>query len=94
LNNAADASGPAMPDWTHIGKTIVLIGLIVAVIGGVIVLIGKLPGGGAFRLLGKLPGDIYIEREHFTFYFPIATGLVISVVLTLLFTLLSTFLKR
>jgi hypothetical protein len=83
-----------MPDWSHIGKTIVVIGLIVALIGGVIMLMGKLPGGGGFRWLGKLPGDISIQREHFTFYFPLATSLVISVVLSLLFIVVSTFLKR
>jgi len=83
-----------MFDWSHLGKTIILIGLIVAFIGGVIVLIGKLPGGGSFRWLGRLPGDIYIEREDFTLYFPLATSIVISVILTLLFALLSTFFKR
>lgn len=33
---------------------------------------------------GRLPGDIYIERENFSFYFPLVTGLLISIVLTLL----------
>lgn len=35
--------------------------------------------------LGRLPGDIHIKRENFSFYFPLMTGLVISVVLTLIF---------
>ena len=83
-----------MPDWTQIGKTIVFLGLIVALIGAFIVLMGKLPGGGIFKWLGKLPGDISIQREHFTFYFPLATSIVLSVVLSLLFILLSIFLKR
>ena len=39
--------------------------------------------------LGRLPGDIVIQREGFTFYAPIATGLIISVVLSLIFWLIS-----
>jgi len=38
--------------------------------------------------LGRLPGDIVVEREHFRFYFPLATSILVSVVLTLLFWLL------
>ena len=83
-----------MSDWSQLGKILVLIGLIVAVLGGLIVLLGKLPGVGAFRWLGKLPGDISIQREHFTLYVPLATSVVISVVLTLLLIVLSRFLKR
>lgn len=54
------------------------------IVGAVIILIGlfwpwlhKLP-------LGRLPGDILIQREHFTFYFPLTTMILISCVLTLL----------
>ena len=84
----------AMPDFSHIGKTIILIGLIVVLIGGVIVLLGKYPGASALRWIGRLPGDIYVQREHFTFYFPLATSIIVSVVLSLLFIVLSTLLKR
>jgi hypothetical protein len=84
-----------MSELSHIGKTIILIGLVVAVIGGLIILLGKLPGWGeAFRWIGKLPGDISIQREHFTFYFPLTTSIVISVVLSLILIVLSTLLKR
>jgi hypothetical protein len=38
--------------------------------------------------LGRLPGDIIIKRENFAFYFPLATGIIISIILTVLFTLL------
>jgi hypothetical protein len=44
--------------------------------------------GGKLPWFGRLPGDIRVEREHFRFYFPVATCLFISVVLTLLFWLL------
>jgi hypothetical protein len=45
-------------------------------------LVGKVPW------IGKLPGDIYIKRENFTFYFPLATSIVISIILSLILWLL------
>jgi Protein of unknown function (DUF2905) len=57
------------------GQTLVVIGLVVAAIGGLIWL--GVP-------LGRLPGDIIYRREGFTFYLPITTSILISVVLTLL----------
>ena len=56
----------------------VLLGLILIAAGN---LSGKVPW------LGRLPGDIHIERGNWSFYFPLATCLVISIVLTLLFSL-------
>ncbi|MCX5714738.1 MAG: DUF2905 domain-containing protein [Candidatus Omnitrophica bacterium] len=40
-------------------------------------------------LLGRLPGDVYIQRKNFTFYFPLATSIIISIILSLLFWLWS-----
>ena len=78
-----------MPDLTTIGKWVVIAGLALMLGGGIIWLAGKtgLP-------LGRLPGDIRIEREGFSFYFPLATSLVLSVGLTILLNLLARFLKR
>ena len=42
-------------------------------------------------VVGKLPGDIVIKKENFTFYFPIATSILLSIVLSLLFYLFSKF---
>lgn len=64
------------------GKLLVLIGLGLAVIGGVIWLAGKVPW------IGRLPGDIRIERENFKFYFPLTTCLLISAIITVVFWLL------
>jgi Protein of unknown function (DUF2905) len=61
----------------NLGKTLIFLGLILVVVGVVISLAGKLPW------LGHLPGDIYIQRERFSFYFPLATCILISVVITL-----------
>lgn len=61
-----------------LGKSLIYIGLIIAAIGVVVSFAGKLPW------LGRLPGDIYIKRENFTFYFPLATSIIISVLLSLI----------
>jgi Protein of unknown function (DUF2905) len=60
------------------GRTLVLLGLGIAAIG-LLIMVG-LP-------LGRLPGDIYVRRGSFSFYFPLATSIVVSVFLTLLFAL-------
>ncbi len=61
-----------------IGKILVGFGLLIALAGVVLVLVGRVPW------IGRLPGDIYIQRGNFTFYFPLATSLLLSAVLTLL----------
>jgi len=58
------------------------------IIGAVLLLLGLILWSGfAPKWLGRLPGDIRIEREHGTFYFPIVTCIVISIVLSLLFSI-------
>jgi hypothetical protein len=64
------------------GKLLVLIGLGVALLGGLMWLAGKIPW------LGRLPGDIRIERENFRFYFPLTTCLLISALVTVVLWLL------
>lgn len=66
-----------------LGKTLIVIGLVIVAVGGVLLLAGRMPG------LGRLPGDIYIRRGNFSFYFPVVTSLLVSVLLTLLFWLFS-----
>ena len=68
------------------------LGKILVVIGVVVMLVGLMMWSGfAPKWLGRLPGDIRIEREHSSFYFPIVTCIVVSIVLSLLFSLLSIF---
>jgi len=57
------------------------IGVVIVLMGAVLVLVGRLPGFGP---IGKLPGDILIKRDNFTFYFPITTSILASVILSLL----------
>ena len=65
----------------ELSKTLICFGTVLAGIGIVIGFAGKIP------FLGKLPGDILIRKEHFTFYFPLATSILLSVILTVLFSL-------
>lgn len=62
---------------TDLGKILIFFGLLLVVLGLVFSLAGKLPW------LGNLPGDITIQRERFTFYFPVTTSILISVILSL-----------
>jgi thiosulfate reductase cytochrome b subunit len=63
------------------GKILVFLGLVLAGLGMILLYGPQIPW------LGKLPGDITIKREHFTFYFPLASSIVISILLTILFSL-------
>lgn len=63
---------------TGLGKSLILLGLVIAALGAVLTFAGKIPW------LGRLPGDIYIKRENFSFYFPLATSIILSVLLSLL----------
>jgi hypothetical protein len=66
-----------------IGRWLIVAGLVLAVVGVVLVLGPRVP------LIGRLPGDIRIERDGFTFFAPLGTMLVISIVLTVLLNLFS-----
>ena len=57
------------------GKTLVLVGLVIAGFG-LLMMVG-LP-------IGRLPGDFYVRRGNFSFYFPLATSIIVSIILTLL----------
>jgi len=65
-------------EMNEIGRILILIGLTCLVAGCLFYLFGKIPG------LGKMPGDIMVKRENFTFYFPIVSCLLISLVLSLI----------
>jgi len=63
----------------QIGKALMAAGAVIVLVGAVLFLSGRLPW------VGRLPGDILIERKNFTFYFPLATSILISILLTILF---------
>jgi len=64
-------------DIEGLGKMMLMIGLLMLLIGGALLLGGKIG-------LGRLPGDIFVKKGNFTFYFPLITCIIISLVLTLL----------
>lgn len=63
------------------GRLLILAGMLAVLAGVVMLFLPRIPW------LGRLPGDIVVERERFTFHFPIVTSIVVSIVLTLLLNL-------
>jgi len=69
----------------ELGKTLMLVGGVILGVGVLLTLGGNLSW---LRWIGRLPGDIVVQRDHFSFYFPLATCLLCSALLSLLFFLL------
>ena len=68
-----------------LGKLLIGFGVVMIVLGGIFLLLGNL--SGKVPWIGRLPGDIYIERGNWSFYFPLATSILLSIILTLIFSL-------
>ena len=71
-----------------IGRILVLVGLVTAALGLVVALAGRVP------LLGRLPGDISLGGDGWAIYLPIATSIVLSLLLTLALNLVAAALRR
>ncbi len=67
---------------SELGKLLIVFGVLIALAGVVLVAVARVPW------LGRLPGDIHIERNTWSFHFPIVTSLLLSVLLTLIFYLI------
>ncbi len=63
------------------GKSLMLVGVSILALGALLWIGGKIPG------IGKLPGDILIKRGNFTFYFPLATSILLSIILSVILAL-------
>ncbi len=61
-----------------LGRVLILMGAVLLVLGGLLTLGSRLPG------VGRLPGDIYVQRGNFSLYFPLATSILLSIILSLL----------
>ena len=72
-----------MGELSAFGKILIFIGIIMIVVGGLFLFGIKIP------FIGRLPGDIAIQRKNFSFYFPITTGIIISIILSFLMWLFS-----
>lgn len=70
-----------MGDSSWLGKMLIGLGLFLLLCGALFLLVGKLTGSG------RLPGDIYFSKGNFTFYFPLATSILLSLLLTVLLNL-------
>jgi len=74
-----------MDAMRDLAKILIIVGAALVAVGLAMLGIQKLP------FLGKLPGDILIKRENFTFYFPLATGIIISIFISLILYLVGKF---
>ena len=72
-------------EWQGMGRALIFFGVILAGLGVALLVAPKMPW------IGRLPGDIMIERNRFTFYFPLASCLVASVVLSVIMWLMGRF---
>ena len=72
-----------MEGFSSFGKILIIIGAVIVIVGVVLVFSAKIPW------LGRLPGDFSYKGKNFTFYFPLGTSILISIVLTLILWLIS-----
>ena len=77
-----------MGGFEPIGKTLVVIGLALAALGGLVWVLSKVP------FLGNLPGDIRIERPGMTCLIPLASSILISIVLTIVLNIIMRIINR
>lgn len=84
-----------MAAWGGIGRLFIIAGLVLAGVGVLLTLVERWPAAGAaFGWIGRLPGDLSITRERFSLYVPIATSLVLSILLSVVFYILSWIFRR
>ena len=69
----------------ELGKGLILLGAVIAAAGVLLAFFPRIP------FFGKLPGDILIKRENFTFFFPLASSIVVSILLSLILALIGRF---
>jgi hypothetical protein len=62
---------------SELGRALIVLGVVVAVLGIVLVLFDRVPW------VGRLPGDVLVRRGNWTFYFPLGTSILLSLILTL-----------
>ncbi len=64
------------PELQPFGKILIVVGIFIIIIGVILLFGDKIP------FLGKLPGDIIVKKKNFTFYFPIVTSILLSLVIS------------
>ena len=71
-----------MFDTSSLGKILILFGIFLIIFGAIFMI------GGKLSWFGRLPGDIYVERKGFSFFFPLTTSIIISIVLSIIIAIL------
>jgi hypothetical protein len=64
----------------NLGKFLIITGSVLVILGAGLMVFSRFK----IPFLGKLPGDIFVQKKNFTFYFPLATSLIVSVILSLI----------
>ncbi|HXH84756.1 MAG TPA: DUF2905 domain-containing protein [Candidatus Tectomicrobia bacterium] len=62
---------------SELGRVLLVLGIVIALVGVLLMAFGRVPW------IGRLPGDIHVERGNWSFYFPLGTSILLSLVLTL-----------
>ncbi len=70
------------------GKYLIVFGAVILIAGVILVFFPRL------NFFGRLPGDITVKKENFSFYFPVVTSIVLSILLTLIFWIINYFIKK
>ena len=70
----------------HIGKILLIIGTIIVILGLIVTYSEKIT---VLKYFGKLPGDIRIEKDNFSFHFPIVTCIILSIIITIILKIIS-----
>jgi hypothetical protein len=84
-----------MNEWDGVGKLLIGMGLVIAMAGVLVLFADRLPGfSHLFSWMGKLPGDISVKRDNFSLFFPLGTSILVSIVLSLVFYVLSWIVRR
>lgn len=66
-------------DFSGFGRILIILGIIIVLVGVILLFAGKIPW------IGRLPGDFYFKGKNVTFYFPLATSILVSIILSLIF---------
>lgn len=66
------------PEFQSLGKLLIIVGIVIIIVGVFFLFGDKIP------FIGKLPGDIIIKKKNFTFYFPIVTSILLSIIVSLI----------
>jgi hypothetical protein len=83
----------AKMELESIGRLVLFLGIGLAVLGGVLMLLSRVPGLNQISLF-NLPGDIHIQTENFSCFFPIVTMIVLSVLLTIIVNVIARLINR